>query len=330
MLATNQLQMTAVDWLWKMHEAGVPMAARAIAVHATFFAITTTSQLVDVCGISENTVLKWKAYLVEGGWLNIPRSHGGRGIGIDVSPAFQSTPVTFTDIVAHTPPNSEEKGTKVWGGSEVNTPPIIEERVPKFEVSPPNSEVNPPQILGSLSRADIYINNNINNIYNNTSILLEEGVGETKTETPPIFELVAIEAPKPKKRGGMLKGSRLPQDWTLPQTWRLDAEQMGLSDAQIDEVALDFSEYWISKAGASAVKLDWHRTWLRWLRTALAGGPSGNRPLIPAGRPGVPKNTPVNVGAFFETPTGKEMVARLGREAAQARYLELTNNQRNA
>ncbi len=73
------------------------------------------------------------------------------------------------------------------------------------------------------------------------------------------------------------KGRRLPQDWEpdddkVPDTLisRIVATiPDGHRGAWLDETLEAFRAYWLSKAGAGAVKLDWDLTWHNWLRKAL-------------------------------------------------------------
>lgn len=69
---------------------------------------------------------------------------------------------------------------------------------------------------------------------------------------------------KKKKRG-----ARLPEDWCLPKSWG-DATiaAHGWSEERVRNEAERFRDYWISKAGAGATKVDWQATWRNWCRTA--------------------------------------------------------------
>lgn len=68
------------------------------------------------------------------------------------------------------------------------------------------------------------------------------------------------------------KGTRLPKDWRLPEEWRLWAMQKR-PDLDISESADEFRDYWISKSGAGATKLDWFATWRNWVRKAYVRRP---------------------------------------------------------
>jgi len=72
--------------------------------------------------------------------------------------------------------------------------------------------------------------------------------------TPDLFA-----KPEPPRRG-----SRLPADWKPSLEARAFAQQLGLD---VDAVADQFRDYWIARAGAGGVKLDWLATWRNWCRS---------------------------------------------------------------
>lgn len=74
----------------------------------------------------------------------------------------------------------------------------------------------------------------------------------------------------PKKRG-----SRLPDGWFLPLTWGQWAVAEGYSSDTIRTEAENFKDYWHSKAGPTASKLDWEATWRIWVRKAPKGKQNG-------------------------------------------------------
>ena len=61
------------------------------------------------------------------------------------------------------------------------------------------------------------------------------------------------------------KGSRLSADWVLPEDWESWARQER-SDLNPQKVGEQFKDFWIAKAGAAGVKLDWQATWRNWVR----------------------------------------------------------------
>jgi hypothetical protein len=65
--------------------------------------------------------------------------------------------------------------------------------------------------------------------------------------------------PEPVRRG-----TRLPSDWKPSLEAAKFARDLGLD---VGAVADTFRDYWISRAGAGGVKLDWLATWRNWCRT---------------------------------------------------------------
>ena len=59
-------------------------------------------------------------------------------------------------------------------------------------------------------------------------------------------------------------GTRLPEDWK-PSSALLDFMKARQPDLDPDDVTLRFCNFWHSKAGASATKLDWDKTFQNWV-----------------------------------------------------------------
>ena len=81
---------------------------------------------------------------------------------------------------------------------------------------------------------------------------------ETERETEK-----EIETETEKKRG--TKGSRLSADFVLPEEWIAFCQQER-QDLNPYKVFDGFKDYWVAKAGAQGVKLDWLATWRNWVR----------------------------------------------------------------
>lgn len=81
-------------------------------------------------------------------------------------------------------------------------------------------------------------------------------------------EVVARE----KVRSPNTKGTRWPPDAIIPEDWLARGSQSrtdnGLQTIDLRAEALKFANYWASKSGGSATKLDWKRTWVNWCLTA--------------------------------------------------------------
>lgn len=73
----------------------------------------------------------------------------------------------------------------------------------------------------------------------------------------------------PKGRTASPKGTRLSPSFKPPQDWldfAIDERQWTPKDAA-DEAA-NFCDFWWSKPGADASKLDWKATWRKWVRNS--------------------------------------------------------------
>jgi len=90
---------------------------------------------------------------------------------------------------------------------------------------------------------------------------------ETETETEKETEVE-------KKRG--TKGSRLSTDFELPDSWT-EFCQTERPDLNPKKVFDSFKDYWVAKAGASGVKLDWQATWRNWVRNQNIAKPLFNK-----------------------------------------------------
>ncbi|HHG5536355.1 TPA: hypothetical protein ACPWRH_004662 [Pseudomonas aeruginosa] len=87
-------------------------------------------------------------------------------------------------------------------------------------------------------------------------------------------------AEKPKR------GSRLPEDWTLPVDWLTWAltERPEFGEAAMRRFGDSFGDHWRSVTGKNATKLDWFATWRNWVRN--------QRPPFGAQRAGPPPASP--------------------------------------
>lgn len=76
----------------------------------------------------------------------------------------------------------------------------------------------------------------------------------------------------PRKRG-----SRLPEDWVLPKDWGDWALGEGWAEPTVRLEAEKFRDFWISKSGRDAAKLDWQATWRNWMRNTAKGKINGRK-----------------------------------------------------
>jgi hypothetical protein len=67
----------------------------------------------------------------------------------------------------------------------------------------------------------------------------------------------------------VVRGTRLPNDWTLPQAWQAWAceQRRWQPDDTLAEAEL-FANYWQAKSGKDAVKVAWEKTWRNWVRNS--------------------------------------------------------------
>ena len=101
-----------------------------------------------------------------------------------------------------------------------------------------------------------------------TNVSTNEPV-RARVPDPDLKDLNPPLSPPPSKRG-----TRLPDDWTLPDEWRRWASAH-LPDARINDEEEKFRDYWISKPGKDGVKLNRHATWRNWVRRAAESVPNG-------------------------------------------------------
>jgi uncharacterized protein YdaU (DUF1376 family) len=71
------------------------------------------------------------------------------------------------------------------------------------------------------------------------------------------------------------KGTRLPAEWFLPWDWEAWALGAGWDQETVRIEGEKFRDYWHSKAGSGATKLDWQATWRNWMRNTK-GATNGN------------------------------------------------------
>lgn len=103
----------------------------------------------------------------------------------------------------------------------------------------------------------------------------------TPPVAPPHAEAMPSAAP-PAPPVPAKRGSRLADDWSLPDDWR----QWTLTNclgSRADTVSIEaakFANHWHAKPGREACKLDWRLTWMNWCYRAF-----GTAPLRPHASP---------------------------------------------
>jgi hypothetical protein len=83
-----------------------------------------------------------------------------------------------------------------------------------------------------------------------------------------IAAVAAMEGKPRQARKADDRATRLPFDWWPDEAGWLVAREAGLPGAMAEREAERFRDYWHSKAGKDATKLDWSATWRNWCRTA--------------------------------------------------------------
>lgn len=91
---------------------------------------------------------------------------------------------------------------------------------------------------------------------------------ETETETEEVTTNVVTSMPRKR-------GTRLPDAWN-PSAAVIAAMRAEHPSVNLKAEHAKFVDYWQSKAGREATKLDWDATWRNWIRTAAERAPSRN------------------------------------------------------
>ncbi|WP_375663813.1 DUF1376 domain-containing protein [Bartonella sp. CL63NXGY] len=128
-------------------------------------------------------------------------------------------------------------------------------------------------------------NTNIYNKKNKTNVLLKKGIDFEDLETIDLVD-EPIECdvesqleqtnqsiiheqenvPKKAKRVKTDRGCRLPADFEPDCDFAI---REGLPPERVKVEIAKFRDYWRSKAGANATKIDWQATWRNWVRKAI-------------------------------------------------------------
>ncbi len=140
---------------------------------------------------------------------------------------------------------------------------------------------------------------------------VELPLNHTDTDTDTDKEKEEAIASKKKPRG-----ARLAADWFLPVAWGDWALSEGLTAEAIRIEASKFKDYWHSKSGPSAVKMDWLATWRNWIRRCKENMPKLQ--LITGGSNGSQSRNAKRLAAFGVAARGTpELDIGSGGHAAQ-------------
>jgi hypothetical protein len=95
---------------------------------------------------------------------------------------------------------------------------------------------------------------------------------------PPIIPHTPSPTPETKR------ATRLSTDWVLPAAWGRWALDEGCAESVIRLEADKFRDFWCSKSGKDATKVDWFATWRNWIRNSskapASRGPPARAPSI--------------------------------------------------
>jgi hypothetical protein len=162
-------------------------------------------------------------------------------------------------------------------GSKGGNPHLVKQEVNQDLQTLVNQTDSPNSATMVVAPLDIGVNLKCEMGVNQTEKTLEEskdlfGTGSRKTAKVHIdtsfkkdLDLCAIA----KKTETKNRGTRLSADWRLPSDWKHDAISKGMRAGDVDIEEQRFRNYWIAKAGAGAVKVDWHATWRNWILNNL-------------------------------------------------------------
>lgn len=90
----------------------------------------------------------------------------------------------------------------------------------------------------------------------------------TYTRVPPITTepSSSLRSDDPPQK----RGTRLPDDWSLPDEWRQDALDAGLPAERIDLEAMKMRDWSRSATGTAPIKREWRSAWRNWCRRAAS------------------------------------------------------------
>ncbi|WP_375634884.1 DUF1376 domain-containing protein [Bartonella sp. MM100QHHN] len=89
----------------------------------------------------------------------------------------------------------------------------------------------------------------------------------TSSENQPLIH-EQENVPEKAKRSKANRGCRLPEDFEPDYDFAIEE---GLPPERVKVEIAKFRDYWRSKAGANATKIDWQATWRNWVRRAIEG-----------------------------------------------------------
>jgi len=156
-----------------------------------------------------------------------------------------------------------------WGGNddgEGNSSSSDEQSSPHMsnqnEITTPGPVGQPPSDV-----SDESVTNPLENRVSGDAMAMPDAChSDAPTPTPTPIE-------KKEPKGSSKKGTRLPDDWALPDDWWQFAMTEGMDDQSIRREADKFRDYWLAQPGQKGIKLDWQATWRNWIRRRVDDRP---------------------------------------------------------
>src|SRR5262249_43984944 len=93
--------------------------------------------------------------------------------------------------------------------------------------------------------------------------------GGTMADGVRLVELLERGAQMRARKKVAARGTRLPADWEISQECINYALDRGMTRDRVAIEAEKFRNYWTSKSGADATKVDWFATWRNWVLIAM-------------------------------------------------------------
>lgn len=93
----------------------------------------------------------------------------------------------------------------------------------------------------------------------------------------PVEDKTSNSEIEPLKKERLARGTRLPENWSLPGEWSEWAIKRGLPQARIP-IEAEKLRNWAANAGSKGVKRDWFKAWQNWVIGAIDQLPQNRAP----------------------------------------------------
>ncbi len=227
------------------------------------------SRLCELTGYTERSVSKYTSQLVKLGWL-VKRGAGGRSMGCYYEITVPDIPMPEVETVSEEITVSQVNmgvDNRETPSETVSNPDRV---LPSETLSNPETVSN----LETVSNPDTVSAKTLSNPDTKTLSNLDRGKEQTKEQTiggtdqGEHTRARTRDAHAPRRETPRARGTRLPDDWTLPDDWRHWAmqEQPTWTPGHCERVAASFRDYWVAIPGQRGTKRDWFATWRNWVR----------------------------------------------------------------